>query len=702
MRDSNVFRKKAAELKAENEKLRMELERINQLFEETLVHTGKMENAVEDRERRIKSFSDQLEEANNKLAYTEKQLRSCLNELQEIREQHPPDPKEEKKAADLAKQWEALFSWTGVKRKMNDFENVWLPEVDEQEAITKIWDQYTEARRYNEAIDLYKKVQRCEDHFVGKQWEGVNAPDLDKLVINLGTRVVSFFVSNIVSDDIGIHMNSFDDDEEELIQVGMGNDVYQATRKSLLDMLDKQLAQVMELTECKRKLRKFIEKAAVDADGCLHSFWNPESRTGILNKDNSTPGNIEVEQIYNYRVLFGNQQEPDVELQPWIILEYRYTLEEAKYKAKQNGIENWDAIQPDNGEGGVNDKEENGKVTVLRRYWRDRKTKTIWAADACKQCYILKPVDMGLSLYPVVWMPWREVMNSYHGVSAIEQILPNQIAVNKLYSMGMHSIKNTAFPKTIYDRTKLPGGWSNRVGEAIGVNGNPKEAVSDSYRSADMSNQVFTMLDKLVNMTRDTMGASDAALGNINPKNTSAIIAVQKATSMPLELNKFAFYDAVERLVRIWLDMMGTYYKVRTVRMEVQPEIMPPEVDPLTGIQMPAPEPEPESVKLPFDFSQIKGMDLKLNVDIGGASYWSEMVAISIMDNLFMNHIIDDPEVYLKGLPNGVVPNEGEVLKHVQERKEQAAAIAAPQMNGLPDGMGGLENAVAAEMGGMM
>ncbi|MFQ7004766.1 MAG: hypothetical protein ACLRRT_14530 [Ruthenibacterium lactatiformans] len=45
----------------------------------------------------------------------------------------------------------------------------------------------------------------------------------------------------------------------------------------------------------------------------------------------------------------------------------------------------------------------------------------------------------------------------------------------------------------------------------------------------------------MIEYTRDTMGASDAALGNVTPDNTSAIIAVQKATSMPLELQRQDF-----------------------------------------------------------------------------------------------------------------------------------------------------------------
>ena len=52
-------------------------------------------------------------------------------------------------------------------------------------------------------------VRQNENFFIGNQWEGVNAPDLDKPVINILKRVVSYFVSTLVSDDIGVNAEPF-------------------------------------------------------------------------------------------------------------------------------------------------------------------------------------------------------------------------------------------------------------------------------------------------------------------------------------------------------------------------------------------------------------------------------------------------------------------------------------------------------------
>lgn len=47
-----------------------------------------------------------------------------------------------------------------------------------------VWNEYQNAVSYNQSIGLYENVKKNENFFLGRQWEGVNAPDLDKPVLN--------------------------------------------------------------------------------------------------------------------------------------------------------------------------------------------------------------------------------------------------------------------------------------------------------------------------------------------------------------------------------------------------------------------------------------------------------------------------------------------------------------------------------------
>ena len=127
----------------------------------------------------------------------------------------------------------------------------------------------------------------------------------------------------------------------------------------------------------------------------------------------------------------------------------------------------------------------------------------------------------------------------------------------------------------------------------------------------------FIAKARLQQMMRDTtelMGASEASLGTVHPDNTSAIIAVQSATAAPLELTKMEFYRFTEDWARIFLDMMGVHYGVRTLVL--------PDED--------GGEPQKQS----FDFSSLAGQDMNLQVDIGAASYWSEIMQTTTNDHL--------------------------------------------------------------------
>lgn len=259
-------------------------------------------------------------------------------------------------------------------------------------------------------------------------------------------------------------------------------------------------------------------------------------------------------------------------------------------------------------------------------------------------------------LYPVTHLCWNRVRGSCHGESPLTEAIPNQIAINKLYSMYVQCIKQVAFPKIVYDMTRFPNGWSNDVGKAIGMRGNPNEAIAAAFRVPDISAQVLQLLQQMMRDTTELMGASEASLGTVHPDNTSAIIAVQSATAAPLELTKMEFYRFTEDWARIFLDMMGVHYGVRTLVL--------PDED--------GGEPQKQS----FDFSSLAGQDMNLQVDIGAASYWSEIMQTTTNDHLLESGVISDPLVYLENVPDYQVRGKHDLLHALrvqrQTQKEEA------------------------------
>lgn len=559
----------------------------------------------------------------------------------------------------------------------------------------KIFEEAAHGRAFNNSIKLGDNVERNEYFYNDDQWHGLETQKIMKPVFNFLSRVVKFFISSVVSDDIGVSVNEFDDNAET---------------RPVMEMIGQQFDEIMEQTRFKKLAREIIRDAAVDGDGVMHHYFDTEVAGRTVGSFAGTGGAIGCEIIPNTKLYFGNPQNADVQTQPYILLEFRRMIEDVKETAKQNGG-TADAIEEDEEADRRENTPDHGKVTVIRRYWKQRGTngtKTVWAMEVTETAVVRKAWDTGYSLYPITYMPWEKVKNSFHGKSALTGYIQNQIFVNKSFAMVMKHLENMAFPKIVYNRGLIQK-WDNGVGKAIGVNGDPNAALASSFKAQDMSSQVLQSIQTVIDYSRDMMGASDAALGNVNPDNTSAILATQKATSMPLELQKQDFYCFVEDCVRIWLDMMGTNYGVRTVRIKVKSEAiqaqsMPqgmPESAPQDMTQyMPLPQgaggnfmqtqsgqaADEESIKLvQFDFNEIKGMNLHLNVDVGAATYWSELMQAQTLDGLYQNKVITDPVTYLENVPRGYVPNRNDILESVKKEQAQLqqAAIDNAQAQAL-------------------
>lgn len=497
----------------------------------------------------------------------------------------------------------------------------------------KVWAEYERGVSYNTELGLYDTVRQNENFFIGKQWEGVAAPDLDKPTFNILKRVVSFFIATIASDDVSAQVSAFGVQDPET--------------EALLKAVGAEFDRVIEYNRVKAKNRDCIRNAAVDGDACMYVWYDPEQAQGEF-----STGEIVAEEIDNTNVYFGNPQVDDAQRQPWIIISRRVMVEDARKEAAENG-QDPEGVNADDDPNGVNTEHERGKVTTLLRFWKENGT--VWFMKTCKSGVIRPPVELGYKLYPVAWWNWDRVKNSYHGQSCITGLIPNQIFINKLYAMCMEHVKKMAFPKIAYNRALLPGGWSNRAGEAIPVNGDPNLAIAANLGGVDMSGQVVDLIDRTINQTKETMGASDAALGNVKPDNTSAIIAVQKSAQMPLELQRMAFYDFVEQYIRVFLEIMRVDYGPRQV------EITGEDGTPRAGI---------------LDFSALDALTLKLEVDVGAGSYWSELAQVQTIDNLMANKIITDPVVYLESIPDGYIKNKGKIIEKLKE--QQAAPMGVP------------------------
>lgn len=479
----------------------------------------------------------------------------------------------------------------------------------------------------------------------GDQWRNVVADGLPKPVFNIIKRVKQFKIASLKADNISISIQPMEYRPQT-------NDLRMQQKVKDTDLANAEIKNVLENIKFDAKSRTLLADGFDTGDWCMHFYFDLDEQPFKKTMPN-VKGLIKAEIIDSTNVIFGNPNTRQVEKQPYIILVGRDLVSNLKEEAKKNGSKDIDSIKGDSEteyQMGDNGKVENDAkgyekaLYIIKYYKKDGK---IYANKSVRGTYIYKEKDTEFSYYPVVFNNWEEVKGSYHGRAETTGIIPNQIAINKMFAMVIYHLMLTAFPTGVYDADRIEG-WTNEIGAQIPVtnlNGESIRNVAGYLEPATMSTQIINAIELAMQYTKETLGVGDASLGNVTMNNATAIIAIQKSAAVPLENVKAAFYEFVEDCGKVIIDMMGTKYGIRPVVV--------------TG-------PNNERTVEMFDFSQLKDMWLHVKTDVGNASYFSEVASVQTLDNLLNNGFIEFVE-YLKRIPDEIIPNKQELITSIEQ-----------------------------------
>ena len=516
----------------------------------------------------------------------------------------------------------------------------------------KIWKQYCAGLDFNNKLRLVENVANNENFFIGRQWEGVISNGLPTPVFNILKQIVLHQVATITSDNFTISATplraSANDKRLEMAS----------------QVVNSELRALFKVNKLPNLSRIMMRNAAVDGDGCMFTYFDPDAPTGL----DGIKGAIKTEIVDNTRVLFGNPNSRNVQSQPYIIIWKRRQICDVKDEARANGlseeeIQNISADTDDNNS--RMDSYVDDKCTVLTKLWRDKKTGTIWGCEVTKGAVIRKPYDVRIKSYPVTWICWDYVQECYHGQALITGLIPNQEFINKAYAMAMLSQMTSAFPTKLYDRTRVTK-WTNQVGAQIAVDGSV-EGVAKILEPAQISPQIAQFINSTIENTQSLTGATAAALGNTRPDNTSAIIALQRAAAIPAEITKQNLYECLEDLGRIYIEFMAAYYGTRPVDIPAAVAVGD-EIAQFANANVGMMQQE-------FDFAQLEDCPMTIGLDVGASSYWSEVASMQTLENLLQLGLITVAD-FLERIPDGYVAKRQELLDKYKQ-KEMAALMPA-------------------------
>ncbi len=507
------------------------------------------------------------------------------------------------------------------------------------EVITEDFALLEKGREYNRRIALYDTVNRNERFYRGDQWHGVDSQDLPTPVFNLFKRVINYFVSTIMSQKLSLHFSA----------EGMAC-LSDAKKRVVVDeacqMLTRYVNYRFEKDKMDQLLTDGLLDAAVTGDLFLYVYWDPTRRTA-----QGFQGDFVTSLVDSTQVFFGDVNSTAVEEQPYILLTGRDLVTRLRKEAVENGASEEEAerILPDqdvsetSGDYGKKELEGTKASFVIKLY---KENGTVHFRKSCRGQVIVPQRDTGLQLYPVALMNWEKVKNSYHGQAAATALVDNQLYINKAFAMVMKHMMDVSFSKVMYN-ANLIDEWTGEIGEAVAVNG-PVENAALRMEPGSMQAGFLDVIHMTMNVTKELMGATDAALGNVAPDNTSAIITLQQSSSVPLELQRKALYSLVERLGMIWLDFMFHYYDPSRI-------VLFRENGELLGGTLP--------------LEEMKNIIFSCSSQAGASSFWSEIAQAGTLEKLLMAGVIRFSE-YLERLPDGYINKKEELLEKVREREE--------------------------------
>jgi hypothetical protein len=513
--------------------------------------------------------------------------------------------------------------------------------VKQKEQYTEEWELYEKGKEYNYSLDLYNKVASNERFYRGDQWEGINSNGLPKPTFNIFKRIINYYTSNLLSSSVSMRFSYAS-------PFGSGNAISADEAAAYAELLNGICRTRWEKLKMDSLLLDALTDGAISGDAIAYTYWDKSVRTG-----QPYSGDFRTVLVDNTNVFFGDPNMRDPQKQPYILISMRENVSELQKAARKAGLSE-DVVRkivPDSDNttqsGDMAKKEiESTKCISLIRLWKDENGHVLFRKSV-RSAVLTDTTDTGLTLYPICVFNWTKVKNSWHGEAVATGLIENQIFLNKGFAMVMKHMMDTAFSKVIYDGTLIDE-WSNKVGEAIRVDG-PVGDVVRIISPGAMQSGMLDVLQLALTNTKECLGATDAALGDVKPTNTSAILALQQAATLPLENIKRQFYQFVEDIGTVWLDFIFAYYSDDRL-------VYIPEGD---GGRYAA-----------LKLGKARNALFDCRIDVGAVNYWSEISCLSTLDNLLTNGYISTLQ-YLERVPDNLIPKKKALMEEIRLQQEQ-------------------------------
>lgn len=524
---------------------------------------------------------------------------------------------------------------------------------------TPIWGLYEKGRNYHRMTGIYADTDRNYRFYNGNQWAGAKLGGVEPVQKNFIKPIVKYKVA-VIHDNLYAIVYSSQNYE---------NQAFRQAAERYCDMLNRYAANIWERDKMDFKGRKLTKDAAINDEGILYIWFDREKMSPVN------------EVIKKNDVYYGNENDDDIQAQPYILIRKRLPVTGAIELALREGMsqDKTPYIIGDNDtleESGEAAKQElDDMVTIVYKLYKA--DGTVKYSVASRWVDIAQDVETGLKLYPVAHFNWEEKEGSARGEGEVRFLIPNQIEVNRTEMRRVLTVKEQAYPQKVVDSTKVENPQAlNTVGGVIRTRGatvDDVRKVVGTLPPAQMSPDVVKLQEDMISVTRELAGAGDIATGEVNPETSSgrAILAVQQASRQPISEQKESYKNFIEDVARIWLEYLIVNAK-DGVNMEVEA------TDPKTRQKTVQIENVPQVA--------LEQLQATVKIDITPKSVYDRFAQEQTIENLLLQGFltaqrVSELEIYAQLLDDDSVAPKQKIMEAVDRVKEQQRRIAMIQAN---------------------
>ena len=181
---------------------------------------------------------------------------------------------------------------------------------------TPIWELYEKGRNFHRRMNIYADTNRNHNFYNGNQWEGAKLGDVEPVQKNFIKPIVKYKCAVIHDNLYAVNYSSQNYENRE----------FRKTAERYCDMLNRYAANIWEKDKMDFKGRRITKDAAINDEGIIYINFD---------QDKMQPVN---EIVKKNDIYYGNENDDDIQSQPYILLRKRMPVVNAIELALAEGM----------------------------------------------------------------------------------------------------------------------------------------------------------------------------------------------------------------------------------------------------------------------------------------------------------------------------------------------------------------------------